>query len=83
MNTIKTKQEVKSKLKNVDDITLSELISMAYHKCSPVGSVSEITQFLRKDFKVDVNDDDIYRVLSVDISETELQMLYELYGYQR
>ena len=79
MNATKTQQ--KTKLKNVDDITLNELVSLAYHRCSPVGEVSEIAQFLRKDFKVDVSDDDIYRILSNDICDTEAQMLYELYGY--
>ncbi len=79
MNVTKTQQ--KTKLKNVDDITLNELVSLAYHRCSPVGEVSEITQFLRKEFKVDVSDDDIYRILSNDICDTEAQMLYELYGY--
>ena len=76
-----TKTQQKTKLKNVDDITLNELVSLAYHRCSPVGEVSEITQFLRKEFKVDVSDDDIYRILSNDICDTEAQMLYELYGY--
>ena len=56
MNATKTQQ--KTKLKNVDDITLNELVSLAYHRCSPVGEVSEITQFLRKEFKVDVSNDD-------------------------
>jgi hypothetical protein len=79
MNATKTQQ--KTKLKNVDDITLNELVSLAYHGCSPVGKVSEITHFLRKEFKVDVSDDDIYRILSNDICDTEAQMLYELYGY--
>ena len=79
MNATKTQQ--KTKLKNVDDIVLNELVSMAYHRCSPVGEVSEITHFLRKEFKVDVSDDDIYRILSNDICDTEAQMLYELYGY--
>ena len=79
MNATKTQQ--KTKLKNVDDITLNELVSLAYHRCSPVGEVSEITQFLRKEFKVNVSDDDIYRILSNDICGTEAQMLYELYGF--
>jgi hypothetical protein len=40
----------KLNLKMLMILFLNELVSMAYHRCSPVGEVSEITQFLKKEF---------------------------------
>ena len=81
MNLTKNNFEVSTELKKVDSVVLGELIDYAFHILSPVGEISEITNFIRNEFKVDVCDDDIYKILQPQIALQEAELMYKLYGY--
>jgi hypothetical protein len=72
---------LKVNLKKVDLQTLKELCSVVQHKLSPVGSYEEIHNFLRREFLIDCTLDDVIRVYSLEICETENELLYKLYGH--
>ena len=66
-------------LKKVSPRALGELISIALHRLSPTGDYKEIADAIRKEFKVDVTEDDVIRYFTPQICETESELLYPIW----
>jgi len=84
INTIKPhiiKEEVKPILKKVSLTILRELCDIIHHKFSPIGGYDEIYEFLKKEFLIDCTLDDVIKVYSLEICETENELLYKQYGH--
>lgn len=82
MKEILTDKKVTS-LKKVSSRALGELISIAQHKLSPTGDYREIADAIRKEFKVDVTEDDVVKYFTPQICEIESELLYKEYGYDK
>lgn len=84
-----TKKKVQSKVHSkklikVNDYVLEELIFNAQHQLSPVGDYSEITDYIRNTYSIDINEEDTMRIIgniNVQIAEQETELLYKQYGY--
>lgn len=70
-------------LSKVSSRALGELISVVQHRLSPTGDYREIADAIRKEFKVDVTEDDVVRYFTPQICEIESELLYTQYGYDR
>lgn len=79
---IQLSRKVKTK-KKVSPIVLGELISLVQHKLSPTADYTEITSVLKREFNLDITEDDVIRYFIPQICEIENELLYKEYEYDK
>ena len=70
-----------NKLRKVSFNELSQMISGSNHTNSPTGSYEEIATNIKKQYKVQVNSEDVAKCYIPQICIEEAEMLYHRYGY--
>ena len=70
-----------NKLRKVSFNELSQMISGSNHANSPTGSYKEIAANVRKQYKVQVNSEDVAKCYIPQICIEEAEILYNRYGY--
>ena len=70
-----------NKLRKVSFNELSQMISGSNHINSPTGSYEEIATNIRKQYKVQVNSEDVAKCYIPQICINEAEILYSRYGY--
>ena len=70
-----------NKVRKVSFSELNQMISDSKHFNSPTGSYEEIAANIRKEYKVQVNSDDVSKCYIPQICIEEAEILYNRYGY--
>ena len=70
-----------NKTQRVSFSELSQMISGSNHTNSPTGSYKEIAANVRKQYKVQVNSEDVAKCYIPQICIDEAEILYSRYGY--
>ena len=70
-----------NKARKVSFSELSQMISDSKHFNSPTGSYEEIATNIRKEYKVQVNSEDVAKCYIPQICIDEAEILYSRYGY--
>ena len=70
-----------NKARKVSSSELSQMISDSKHYNHPTGSYEEIAINIRKQYKVQVNSEDVAKCYIPQICIDEAEILYSRYGY--
>lgn len=73
--------KVTNKARGVSFLELSQMIDANNHTSSPIGDFVEIASNIRKQYKVQVNSEDVARFYIPQICMDEAEILYHRYGY--